>query len=78
MMCVRDLLEMEKKIDEKIRMRKKRDKGTRRLINAGYKIREEIVKKIDESDAFSKNAFERECDDDDEIVTLLEGKWRID
>ena len=32
-MCVRDLLEMEKKIDEKIRMRKKRDKGTRRLNN---------------------------------------------
>ena len=41
------------------------------------KVNENELKRIEETDAFSKNAFERECDDD-EIVTLLEGKWRID
>ena len=40
------------------------------------KVNENELKRIEETDAFSKNAFERECDD--EIVTLLEKKWRID
>jgi len=41
------------------------------------KINEKESKRIEESDAFSKNVFESECDDD-EIITLLEEKWRVD